>query len=579
MRSESEKLSFTSLAVALASDYLSVYVINTKDDSYVEYRTDGADEELIPISEGDDFYKDVTKNCPEQVWPEDQEYFLNTFKKETLINALNEGKSFTLNYRLNIDGKPKYFFLKTIRAGEDYILVAVRDVDIEKRRELKATEEAVTYAQISGALASRYEVLYFINVETNNFIQYSSSQEYFNLGVTVEGEDFFEEASNDIKQFIHPDDVDYLLKHIQKDYLIKELNDLGTVILAYRQLWDGEYQYMNMIVLRPKNDDKHIVMGVVNNNAQYIREEMLKKESRTFSDISMALAENYEVIFRINTKDYTYEAFSSDDKYETFQKSLGLDGSDFYRETKKIFEMVVHKDDLEMMKTALKKENFLSSIQKFGKLFLTYRMVMGGKSYYTSLFAVQSKDDPDYIVMAIANVDEAKRMELAYIRAMDIANHDALTSVKNKRAYVQTEVEMDEKIEKKEQSPFAVVVCDLNGLKHVNDVQGHQAGDEYIKGSCSIICDVFSHSPVFRIGGDEFAVILKGKDYDQRYELIKQLGVEQEDKRVNGIKPIAVGLSDFDSENDIRVQDVFESADSFMYEDKKKCKNEINNVG
>ena len=477
MKKVGEKLSFTSLAVALASDYLSVYVINTVDDSYVEYNTDGTDKELIPVSEGDNFYEDTVKNVAIQVWPEDQEIFLRVFKKETVLEALKDGGSFTHTYRLNINGEPRYFFLKTIRAGEEYILVAVRDIDEEKRRELKATEEAVTYAQISGALASRYEALYFINVETNNFIRYSSSQDYSNLGVTVEGEDFFEEASNDIKQFIHPDDVDYLLKHIQKDYLIEELNDLGTVILAYRQLWGGEYQYMNMIVLRPKNDDKHIVMGVVNNNAQYIREEMLKKESRTFSDISMALAENYEVIFRINTKDYTYETFSSDDKYETFRKSLGLDGSDFFRETKKIFEMVVLKDDLEMMKTALKKENFLSSIQKFGKLFLTYRMVMGGKSYYTSLFAVQSKEDPDYIVMAIANIDEAKRMELAYIKAMDIANHDALTSVKNKRAYVQTEVEMDEKIEKKEQSPFAVVVCDLNGLKHVNDVQGHQAGE------------------------------------------------------------------------------------------------------
>lgn len=579
MKKAGEKLSFTSLAVALASDYLSVYVINTVDDSYVEYNTDGTDKELIPVSEGDNFYEDTVKNVAIQVWPEDQEIFLRVFKKETVLEALKDGGSFTHTYRLNINGEPRYFFLKTIRAGEEYILVAVRDIDEEKRRELKATEEAVTYAQISGALASRYEALYFINVETNNFIRYSSSQDYSNLGVTVEGEDFFEEASNDIKQFIHPDDVDYLLKHIQKDYLIEELNDLGTVILAYRQLWDGEYQYMNMIVLRPKNDDKHIVMGVVNNNAQYIREEMLKKESRTFSDISMALAENYEVIFRINTKDYTYESFSSDDKYETFRKSLGLDGSDFFRETEKIFEMVVLKDDLEMMKTALKKENFLSSIQKFGKLFLTYRMVMGGKSYYTSLFAVQSKEDPDYIVMAIANVDEAKRMELAYIKAMDIANHDALTSVKNKRAYVQTEVEMDEKIEKKEQSPFAVVVCDLNGLKHVNDVQGHQAGDEYIKGSCSIICNVFSHSPVFRIGGDEFAVILKDRDYENRYELVEQIGVEQESKRVNGMKPIAIGLSEFIPETDIRVQDVFERADSLMYEDKKKCKNEINNVG
>ena len=181
--------------------------------------------------------------------------------------------------------------------------------------------------------------------------------------------------------------------------------------------------------------------------------------------------------------------------------------------------------------------------------------------------------------MAVANVDEAKRMEIAYTKAMDIANCDALTGVKNKRAYVQAEDELDEQIRKKAKSPFAIVVCDINGLKQVNDIQGHKAGDDFIKNSCLIICDVFSHSPVFRIGGDEFAVILKGKDYDQRYELIKQLGVEQEDKRVNGIKPIAVGISDFDSENDIRVQDVFERADSLMYEDKKKCKSEINNVG
>jgi len=575
MRKESEKLSFTSLAVALASDYLSVYVINTEDDSYVEYKTDGADSELVPISEGDDFYKDVTKNCPIQVWPEDQDYFLKVFKKEAVLKSVEDGKSFSLTYRLNIDGKPIYYFLKTIKAGEKYILVAVRDIDEVKRRELEATAEIETYSRISAALASRYEALYFINIDNDEYLQYSSSQKFSELGTTTGGHDFFTDAVPDIKKYIHPDDVDYLLDHMNKENLLKELNEMGTLILSYRQLLGDEYQYMNMIVLKPKNDDAHIVMGVVNNNAQYIREEMLKKESRTFSDISMALAENYEVIFRINTKEYTYKTFSSDDKYETFQKSLGLDGSDFFRETEKIFEMVVHKDDLEMMKTALKEENFLSSIQKFGKLFLTYRMVVGGKSYYTSLFAVQSKEDPDYIVMAIANVDEAKRMELAYIKAMDIANRDALTSVKNKRAYVQTEVEMDEKIGKKEQSPFAVVVCDLNGLKHVNDVQGHQAGDEYIKGSCSIICNVFSHSPVFRIGGDEFAVILKDRDYENRYELVEQIGVEQESKRVNGMKPIAIGLSEFIPETDIRVQDVFERADNLMYADKKKCKSEV----
>lgn len=43
---------------------------------------------------------------------------------------------------------------------------------------------------------------------------------------------------------------------------------------------------------------------------------------------------------------------------------------------------------------------------------------------------------------------------------------------------------------------------------------GHQAGDEYIIGACRIICNKFKHSPVFRIGGDEFVAISEGEDYE-----------------------------------------------------------------
>ena len=68
--------------------------------------------------------------------------------------------------------------------------------------------------------------------------------------------------------------------------------------------------------------------------------------------------------------------------------------------------------------------------------------------------------------------------------------------------------------------PFAIVVCDLNGLKFVNDTLGHKAGDERLKQASKVICDVFSHSPVFRNGGDEFVAYLSGRDYDDRQKLM-----------------------------------------------------------
>ena len=172
-----------------------------------------------------------------------------------------------------------------------------------------------------------------------------------------------------------------------------------------------------------------------------------------------------------------------------------------------------------MMAKAMDKETLLRNLSAFGKTILNYRLMLDGRPQYVSLYAVRPKDNPDHIIVSVANIDEAKRMELAYEDAMDLANKDALTGVKNKRAYVQAETEMDQEIDKK--APFSMVVCDLNGLKQVNDTQGHKAGDEFIRNACKVICDVFDHSPVFRIGGDEFAVILKGRDYERREELIQ----------------------------------------------------------
>ena len=165
-------------------------------------------------------------------------------------------------------------------------------------------------------------------------------------------------------------------------------------------------------------------------------------------------------------------------------------------------------------------------------------------------------------------------MELAYQDAMDMANRDALTNVKNKRAYAQAEAELDRQIEnawKFGQPKFAVVVCDLNGLKQINDTHGHKAGDDFIRAACSIICNVFKHSPVFRIGGDEFAVLLNGADHEQRQKLMAKCIAGNNLK----VESVVLGDRSFSPEE---LSDVFERADKLMYADKVKCKNKIKKV-
>ncbi len=142
METDSKKhITFAEIALALAADYESIYVIDADDDSYIEYLAQGADNELIVRSSGESFYTDTIKNCRVLVYPDDQDYFLESFKKENVIEILTSGKSFSLNYRLMVDGKPLFYYLKTIRGVGNKVIIGVRNVDEQKRKELAADLE------------------------------------------------------------------------------------------------------------------------------------------------------------------------------------------------------------------------------------------------------------------------------------------------------------------------------------------------------------------------------------------------------------------------------------------------------
>ena len=160
--------------------------------------------------------------------------------------------------------------------------------------------------------------------------------------------------------------------------------------------------------------------------------------------------------------------------------------------------------------------------------------------------------------------------ELGHIR--DMANRDPLTGVKSKHAYAEKEAEINGQITEGSAPAFAVAVCDVNGLKLVNDTLGHKAGDEYIRSASRLICEVFQHSPVFRTGGDEFVVVLSGRDYEHRQELIKLLSAKSEENIKTGNVVVAGGLSDYLPGGDAKYHDVFERADALMYREKKRLK-------
>ena len=200
-----EIVTFSRLALSLANDYESIYYINANDDSYVEYGASDDGENLTVLSLGDDFFTDVTYNVPRLVYKDDRKAFLKAFTKENMISSLKGRNSFMLDYRLIREGRPVYYQLKAIRGtgiDSDFLIVGVKNVDEQVRREMIAAAETRIYGEISMALSSRYEVIYYIDIETNIYTEYSSSDQYERLGVSKKGKDFFSSAMIDIDRYI-----------------------------------------------------------------------------------------------------------------------------------------------------------------------------------------------------------------------------------------------------------------------------------------------------------------------------------------------------------------------------------------
>ena len=155
------------------------------------------------------------------------------------------------------------------------------------------------------------------------------------------------------------------------------------------------------------------------------------------------------------------------------------------------------------------------------------------------------------------------------------ANHDSLTGLRNTTAYTAWVADFNKKI-KEGQVDFGVAVLDINDLKKANDVYGHKAGDELIMTAAKIISNVFKRSPVFRIGGDEFVVILQNGDLDNREELfsefysICEMAFANEKTKIP--LRVALGFTKFDPICDLCFEDAFKRADDVMYENERKEK-------
>ncbi len=143
-----------------------------------------------------------------------------------------------------------------------------------------------------------------------------------------------------------------------------------------------------------------------------------------------------------------------------------------------------------------------------------------------------------------------------------ISNIDALTGLGNRRAMINCLKALNVAGERK---PYGMVNLDLNGLKAVNDRDGHDAGDRLLIQASEMLKRIFREEDLFRAGGDEFFVIMPGVSQQTFVARVERLRHEMREHDT-----VSFAIGEFWNDGSMDMKDAFKHADTIMYEDKKE---------
>ena len=319
--------------------------------------------------------------------------------------------------------------------------------------------------------------------------------------------------------------------------------------------------YVIIICMREEKHNK----GGLNMNIDYL----------AFDQVANTLAKQFDSMYYVDIETGNFIEFFHSEMLSCL--SLPKQGSDFFSFLSEQAKRTVHPDDLDYVLSLIDKEKLLKKLSENTSSLIVFRFVLDGKIMHVCHFSILC-DDKKHILGCIKNIEseflDREEQENMLQSAERLARLDELTGIKNKNAFSEHVREIDEAINIGDIDPvFGVVMCDINDLKQINDTRGHSFGDEAIQKACRMICDIFEESSVYRIGGDEFVVILTGNDFTNRESLLATLKKESETNGRFRTGPVlACGMAKYNPGVDRNFHEVYNRADGRMYANKNELK-------
>ncbi|MCR4960560.1 MAG: EAL domain-containing protein [Lachnospiraceae bacterium] len=351
-------------------------------------------------------YRDYMKRVTGESIPED--YFelssIGEDKVQYFINSVNEaeeeGNPLLIDEKVP-NGSTVHTFIRKVATNPITGAIAVAIVVLA----ITDDSAGVTYANIARSLASDYVHLFYVDIETDEFIQYSSTKGKSTIAVERHGTDFFRAARAEAETILYSEDVERFKYYFIKDEILKTIDNEGLFGLTYRMNSENGPVYVVMKATRMENDENHLIIGVSN-----VDKQMRVKESRDksfyeelFYNRLSALNDKYICIYSVDIATERYIECSSSDLYDSF--GISETGENFFELGPKDEKNLIYPEDREHFKKVFSKDKILDAIARAGVFEFRYRLLIDGKTENVLMRGVKVNEwDGDKLIMGVTRV-------------------------------------------------------------------------------------------------------------------------------------------------------------------------------
>ncbi len=252
--------------------------------------------------------------------------------------------------------------------------------------------ESVSFGNIAQALSVDYLNLYYVDLDTEEYMEFIPDHDRLDMSVERKGTDFFESSRKDALKAIHKDDQERFRSTFSKENILKAIENEGCFSTVYRLMINGEARYANLKAVL-MNDKKHLLIGVNDVDEQVRQQQEMhraEEEAVIFSRMK-ALSGDMIAFYTVDLETDDYYLYNASEDFVALGTTTF--GSKFFETGLEEVKNIVNDADYEYFCQNFKKEIMLDMIAKTGLFSIKYHMILRGKPEDVCLKAAKVVED------------------------------------------------------------------------------------------------------------------------------------------------------------------------------------------